>query len=57
MELIIAALGGLTGALPARAEEESKKVSQIATAYQSTQNVVQLRPSARSSSDRGVARW
>ena len=35
-ELVIAALGGLTGAFPARAEEQSGKMSQIAAAYQST---------------------
>jgi hypothetical protein len=31
-----AALGGITAALPARAEEPSAKLSQIAAAYQTT---------------------
>ena len=35
-ELMIAALGGLSAALPARAEQQPGKVSQIAAAYQST---------------------
>ena len=35
-ELTIAALGGLSAALPARAEEQPAKMSQIAAAYQGT---------------------
>ena len=35
-ELLTAALGGLAAALPARAEQQSGKMSQIAAAYQST---------------------
>ena len=35
-ELMIAALGGLSAALPARAEEQPAKMSQIAAAYQGT---------------------
>ena len=35
-ELLTATLGGLSAALPARAEEQPVKLSQIAAAYQST---------------------
>ena len=35
-ELTIAVLGGLTAALPARADEQPAKMSQIAAAYQGT---------------------
>jgi hypothetical protein len=35
-ELMTAALGGLSATLPARAEEQRQKMSQIAAAYQST---------------------
>ena len=35
-ELITVALGGLSATLPARAEEQRRKMSQIAAAYQST---------------------
>jgi hypothetical protein len=41
-ELIIAVLGGLTGALPARSQSKSKKMSQIAAAYQNAKRLVQL---------------
>jgi hypothetical protein len=35
-ELTIAVLGGVSAALPARAEEQMARLSQIAAAYQST---------------------
>jgi hypothetical protein len=35
-ELTTAALGGLSATLPARAEEQQQKMSQIVAAYQST---------------------
>jgi hypothetical protein len=42
-ELMTAALGAVSAALPARAEEQSGKMSQIAAAYQGAKRLVQLR--------------
>jgi hypothetical protein len=56
-ELMTAAVGGLSAALPARAEEQPGKLSQIAAAYQSTPKACLVAQSARCSSARAVARW